>query len=149
MTRVELWKAQGTPSGNGVVSATLASTPSNAVIAVSRYSGVTALGNVVSANSLGVNGACTGGTDATSYSFNLTTTVNGAVAYGAPALRGIAHYPGSGYTERAEVHQGADGGSAAGVAVEDKTVATPASVAVNGTLGYPHDWTAIAVEVKP
>ncbi|MGQ0658298.1 MAG: RHS repeat-associated core domain-containing protein [Chromatiales bacterium] len=79
-TRVELWQGQGQGSGSGAVTATLASAPSNAVIAVSRYAGVSALGNLLAGNTLGANGACAGGTDSASYSFNLTTTVSGTDA---------------------------------------------------------------------
>jgi Zn-dependent metalloprotease/disulfide oxidoreductase YuzD len=150
-TGVEIWKAQGTPSGNGLVTATLASAPSNAVIAVSRYSGVDAtnpVGNVASANTLGLNGACSGGVDNASYSFNLTTTVNGAAVYAAAAMREKIHTPGAGYTERAEILQGGSG-SGASVAAMDKSVASPATVAVNGSFSGNVDWAAAAVEIKP
>jgi hypothetical protein len=47
---MEVWMAQGTSSGDGAVTATFASAPSTAVIAVSRYSGIDAanpVGNVI------------------------------------------------------------------------------------------------------
>ena len=81
-TGVEVWAAQGSPSASGAVTASLAGTPTNSVISVSRYSGVAALnpvGNLVAGNTLGVNGACSGGVDSAAYSFNLTTTVPGAL----------------------------------------------------------------------
>ncbi|MGH7457068.1 MAG: InlB B-repeat-containing protein, partial [bacterium] len=79
-TGVEVWMAQGTPSGNGAVTATFAARASDAVIAVSRYSGVAAvnpLGNIFSSNTNGLNGACSGGNDNKLYSFNLATATNG------------------------------------------------------------------------
>jgi uncharacterized repeat protein (TIGR02543 family) len=150
-TGVEVWMAQGTPSGNEAVTATLASAPNSAVIAVSRYSGVDAsdpIGNMISGNTLGLNGACSGGTDNASYSFNLTTTISGAFAYGAAAMRNKTHTPGAGYTERGEIMAGSSG-SAASVAVMDKAVSSPSSVAVNGTFSAAVDWAMVGLEIKP
>ena len=124
--------------------------PSNAVIEVSRYSGVNAatpIGNVASANTKGVNGTCSGGVDSAAYSLNLTTTAN-SVAYGGVAMRNRSHTPGSGYTERAEVMQGSSG-EAAGAAVEDRKVTTPGTVVVNGTFSGTVDWAVVAVELRP
>ena len=150
-TRIEVWKAQGTPTGGETVSANLASAPLNAVIAVSRYSDVStmsAIGSVTSSNTLGPDGACSGGTDTASYSLNLTTTAANAAAYGAAAIRLRTHTPGAGYTEQAEVHQGASGDTA-GVAVEDKPVASPSTIVVDGTLNSATDWAVVAVEIRP
>ena len=152
LTGIELWMAHGAPTGNGAVTATLSSAPTNAAIAVSRYSGVATanpVGNVASANTKGVNGICSGGSDTKVYSFNLTTTVDGAVAYGAVGMRNRTHTPGAGYTERAEIIQGTVTGSMASVAVEDKTISPPATVAVNGSFSATIDWAAVAVEIKP
>ena len=91
------------------VRATLTAAPLNAVIVVSRYSGVNAaspIGDVVSANTLGVNGRCSGGTDSDSYSVELTTTEANSLAYGAVAIRLKGHTTGAGYTEQAQVAQG-------------------------------------------
>jgi uncharacterized repeat protein (TIGR02543 family) len=148
-TGVEVWMAQGTPSLplSGVVTATLAAKASNAVIAVSRYSGVDAtnpFGNVVSGNTNGVSGACSGGKDNKSYSFNLTTTTNGARVFGAAAMRDRSHTPGAGYTERAEIKK-----SSASVAVQDKSVAAVETVILDGTFSSKADWAVVAVEIKP
>src|SRR5262245_33993207 len=89
-TRVELWRAIGTPAAAGTVTASLSASATNAAIAVSRYSGVdtaTPLGVAVSANTAGVAGACSGGIDSASYSVSLTTSAPGAVMYGAVAMR--------------------------------------------------------------
>ncbi len=77
-TRTEVWKAQGTPTGDGLVTATLAAPVDGMAIAVSRYSGVdavTPIGNVDSANTNGVGDTtCTLGTDTNSYSFSTLDT---------------------------------------------------------------------------
>lgn len=146
--RVEVWKAQGSPTGDGVVTANLASSPANAVIAVSRYSGASGAGSSVRANTLGTSGACSGGTDTSAYSVNRTTTVPNSLAYGAAAPRNRTHSPGSGYTERAERAQGT-GGDMVAVAVQDKAIPTPAPIAVNGTLSGAADWAVVGVVIQP
>jgi uncharacterized repeat protein (TIGR02543 family) len=151
-TGVEVWKAQGTPGASGPVTATLASTPANAVIVVSRYSGVDAvnpIGNLVSGNTNGANGACSDGLDNSAYAFNLTTTINGAMVYGAAAMRNTSHTPGAGYTERADFKQGSTNSSAAAVAVQDNSIAAASTVSVAGTFSGAVDWAAVALEIKP
>jgi len=150
-TGIEIWMAQGTPSGDGTVTATFASVAKTAVIAVSRYSGANAvnpLGNLISGNTTGANGACSGGSDNASYSFNLTTTVNGAVIYSVAGMRNRLHTPGAGYTERAEFMQGS-GGDASSVAVQDQAVASLATVVANGSFSGSVDWAVVAIEIKP
>ncbi|MGH7454676.1 MAG: InlB B-repeat-containing protein, partial [bacterium] len=150
LTGVEVWMARGTPNGNGTVTATFALAPSNAVIAVSRYSGVNAvnaIGNIISGNTLGLNGLCSGGTDNATYSFNFTTTANGAVIYGAAAIRSTTHTPGAGYTERVEIVQGSS--SPATVAVQEKSMTTAGTVPLNGTFGNNNDWAVVGIELKP
>ena len=151
LSGLEVWMAQGTPSGNEPVTATLASVSLNAAIAVSRYSGVAAVnsvGNIVSGNTNGADGACANGVDNNLYSFNLTTTVDGAVAYGAATMRSRAHTPGAGYTERVEVKQGT-GGNITSVAVQDKNVASAATITVDGSFSHEVDWAVVALEIKP
>ncbi|MGH7600095.1 MAG: FlgD immunoglobulin-like domain containing protein, partial [bacterium] len=154
-TGVEVWKAQGTPSGNGVVTATLASASTATVITVSRYSGVDAMnpiGSVISGNTNGANASaiCSGGVPSNSYALNLTTTVNGAVVYSAAAMKGRTHTPGAGYTERAEIKE-VGGGLTSSIAVEDKIVAaagTPQG-GVNGSFSGTADWAEVGLEIKP
>jgi hypothetical protein len=149
-TGVEIWMAQGTPSGDGAVTATLASTPKSAVIAVSRYSGAAAvdpIGNLISGNTTGENGACSGGSDNNAYSFDLSTT-NVGVVYSVAAMRSHAHTPGAGYTERAEVKSNTSSGDAASVAVQDQSIASAATMLVNGSFSSTVDWAVVALEIK-
>jgi hypothetical protein len=108
-TGMEVWMAQGVPSGDGAVTATLDAVPVNTVIVVSRYSGVdavSAIGNMVSGNTNGVDGLCSDGADSAAYSLDLTTAVDGSVVYAAVAIRNRQHDPGTAYTEQIEVNQG-------------------------------------------
>ena len=58
-TGISVWMAQGSPTGDEVVTAALESAAKNAVIAVSRYSGVATLnpvGDIASVNTNGIDG---------------------------------------------------------------------------------------------
>jgi hypothetical protein len=148
--RLEVWRAQGITSGSGAVTAALAASASQSTIAVSRYSGASPgapIGNVVQANTRGRNGACSGGSNTSQYSVNLTTTSAGSVAYSAAAIASRSHTAGSGFTERAEVHRG-NGSGQSGAAVEDRTVASASTSAVGGTLSGSADWAVIALEIR-
>jgi hypothetical protein len=145
----DLWWAQGAAT-TGTVTATLPSAPNTASIAVARYSGVAPSNPVallVSANTNGVNGACTNGTDTAAYSFNVTTTQTNSVVLGVVGLRNRTHTPGSGYTEQAELLQGS-GGDAVTIVFTDRTVPTVTSLPLNGTLSGTQDWALIGVELR-
>jgi uncharacterized repeat protein (TIGR02543 family) len=150
---VELWMAQGTPSGSEGVIATFDSAPNNAVIAVSRFSGVlqggaNPIGNVISGNTSGQKGNCSDGVDDKSYLLNFQTTVADAVVYGAAAMRSRSHVPGPGFTERAEINYGTNSAMAA-IAVMDKVVPSATTLTVNGAFTGDVDWAVVAVEIKP
>jgi hypothetical protein len=148
-TGVAVWAAQGVPSGSSIVTATLAEAPGNSVIAVSRLAGAPpdAIGAAASANTLGPNGACDGGTDGPAYAFDLTTTATGSLVYAAAAMRSKLHTPGPGFTEQAEVH-GGSGGSEASVAVETASAGAPSTLSVSGSFSSDVDWAGVAVEVR-
>lgn len=150
-TSVEVWMAQGTPSGDGTVTATMDSAPTTAVIAVSRYSGVDPvdpIGAVVSANTNGTDGACSGGTDSAPYSQNITTTESNVTVYGAIGLRNRTHTPGTGFTERVDFNTGTGGGDS-GLAVQDVEEPTVTTRAIDGTLSSAQDWAMIGIEILP
>jgi VCBS repeat-containing protein len=148
-TGVEVWVAQGTPA-SGSVSATLDNAAKSAVISVARYSGADAsssIGNIVSGNSLGVDGACDGGVDGASYAFDLAATREGGLLFGAAAMRSKSHTPGTGWNERSEVHA-AGGGDASSVAIMDQSL-PPGVHAVDGVFSSAVDWAVVAFEILP
>jgi hypothetical protein len=104
---------------------------------------------VVSANSNGLSGGCSNGTDANAYSVPISTSVPNAVAYAAIGLRNTAHTPGNGFVERTEIHSGGSGGTAAGLAVVDQTLPAAGSLNASGTFASNLDWAAVAVEIQP
>ncbi len=144
---IELWMAQGIPVGNDLVTATLASAPRSAGIAVSRYSGVhtiNPIGNIVSGNTNGENGICSDGSDTDTYLFSLATGTNGNVVYSTVGNRNTDHTPGVGFTERAAV----DEASGIRLFVQDKSPsASPTNV--DGTYADKVFWAAIGVEIIP
>ncbi len=149
-TGVEIWSGTGTASP-GTVTARFVSTPNSAALVVARYVGtdpVAPLGALVSANTNGVQGGCTGGADTASHSTNLLTTVPGATVFAGVAIRNRDYTRGSGYTLRDDVTAGS-GGWIAGLAVMDRSVANPSQTAVNGTFSQAIDWAVVAVELKP
>ncbi len=150
-TGVTVWQAQGSSPTSSTVTANLSGAPTNATITVSRYSGVSQtdpIGNIISGNTNGVSGACSGGTDSNSYNFNLDTTTHGSVVFGAIAMRNKAHTEGFGYTEQVEFVQGSGGGSAS-VANMDQTIFSPSTVSVDGIFSSNVDYAVIGIEIKP
>lgn len=149
-TGIELWTAIGSPTGSGVVKAKLSSSPDNAVISVSRYSRINAatpIGQVVSANTNGLNGACTGGTDSKTYSSVMDILTNSGI-YNAAAIRKATHTPGTGFVERSEKRKGDEAGEIAGIATEDTLVAPGGLNEVNGSLSTATDWATATLELR-
>ena len=148
-TGISLWTATAGPgSFNGVVTASLAGSVSNAAITVVRYSGVSQVGNLASANTLGLSGGCSGGSDSSSYSVGLSTAVPNALVHSVVALRNKSHQPGPGYVEQVEVAQGS-GGTAAALAIQTRSFVSSGGVVANGTFSGSVDWAVIAVELRP
>ena len=134
----------------GIVTATLATASSNAVITVAEYSGVdlaSPIGAVNWANTNGVNGGCDGGIDSASFAMPLTTTSSSSLVVGAVALRSRSATPSPGWDKRIQVMQGS-GGGVAGMAIFDHEITAPAAIIVDGTTGRDVDWAVVAIELK-
>lgn len=152
-TKVEIWRGEGVPTGNSIVTAQLSDSPKNAVIVVSRYSGVDVtepFGNTVSANTNGTNGGCSNGSDTDNYSQNIHTAIDSSVIYSAVALRHRDHQSEANFTERAEITQGGDHGDQAGIIIQDKKLSLAGVVEIKGS--FPDgavDWALAGVELRP
>ncbi len=148
-TGVEIWTAQGVPSGNGTVTASFSTTVDNAVIAVSRYSGVASvspLGSNAVHNSNGQDGSCSGGTDSSAFSINFNANAGGSIIYSAIAPRQKSFTPGSGYSELAEISQG-ESGDKIGIAIQEKSLVSEALTTVDGSFNGSTDWAVFALEI--
>jgi hypothetical protein len=146
-TGVALWQASGQPLGDEVVTATLASVPRGATITVSRFSGAERTGVPATANTLGVAGPCSGGTDGSAYAFDLAVTTAGAQVQVAVAMRAQNHWPGPAWTEQAEIYAGS-GGNMAGLSLALGSVELPAVVSVDGSFDSNVDWAVAAAEIR-
>ncbi len=148
-TGIEVWMGRGSPV-SGVVTATFAAAPSNAVILVSRYSGTDAngpFGAMLSANTLGLSGPCDGGTDSAAFSIPFTTTASHSVGYAAVAIRQKVLSPGVTWTQR-DILQVGSGGNRCGVAVMDQALpGGPGTVPLDGTFNDSVDWAVIGLEI--
>jgi hypothetical protein len=149
-TGIALFQARGSPGSGGIVTANLAEPASNAVIAVTRYSGTSGsgtIGNVVSANTNGSSGACSGGVDSTAYAVDLATGAANSLVFVAAAIRSKDHTPGAGFGEIVETYAGS-GGSTAGVSLAERVVASAGNVGVNGSFDATVDWAVVAAEIR-
>ena len=147
-TGVAVWQARGQPSAAGVVSASFSAEALNAVIAVSRYSGVGEIDpqHGLSGNSRGLAGACSGGSDGDAYAFSLDITTPHSRVYVAAAGRHRDHLPGPGYHERVQLFRGS-AGAVAGASVADLVAGAPGPVPVHGRFEGAVDWAIVALEI--
>ena len=102
---------------------------------------------IISGNSNGLSGDCSGGVDGASYSFMISTETESAMVYGAIAMRNRRHTAGDDFTEHVEL-AGGSGGSAATIAVMDRAVASASDVAVSGSFNKDVDWAMIGFEIR-
>lgn len=134
----------------GTVTANFSSVPIEAAITVSRYSGINLsnpIGNSISANTLGTNGGCSGGTDSTGITTTLTTGQANSMVYAAIAKRAQTTTPGASYTERADFNSGG-GGDAAGITVQDRPTTTAGAYTADATASSNVDWAVVALEIN-
>ena len=153
---LEVWMAIGDPDRSGSVTATWTENFSNAVIVVSRYSGVNVnapIGNVITANTLGIDGACSDGSNRNSYNVMLPGVADGSTVYSAVGLqKNRTHTGGAGYLERAKINHGNKWRNKASVAIQDQMISSssgPIDVAVDGSFNRALDWSVIGIELKP
>ncbi len=148
-TGVAVFRAQGTPTGSGVVTANLAEAASAAVITVARYSGVSSsasIGTLRSANTNGLSGSCSGGIDTDAYAFDTSTSAANSLVFVATAMRSKDHTPGAGFTETAETYAGS-GGSTAGASLAERLVGSAGALSVSGSFSGTTDWAVVAAEI--
>ena len=158
-TNLAVFKALGSPSGDGAVTANLnggTAYSGGATIGVYRYSGVdiaSPIGNTEKANTGGVGasaGVCdTTGTDTNSYSFStLDTSQANSMVFSAASNRTRTHTEGTNYNERGDFRTGSSGDSAA-QAVQDQIFASQTTnLTVDGTWSGVVDWAVVAIEIK-
>ena len=155
--RIAMFWARTDAAAAGTVTATLnGGTPflGAAVLSVHRYSGAdpaAPIGGASWANTNGNDGdpACTGGIDTSSYAWStLDTSGPGSIVFVGTHTARYTHTPGPEYVEREDL-KSADTSDSAGLAVEERWIALPATdVLVTGSYPSAPDWSAIAVELR-
>lgn len=148
-TGVEVWVGSGTPA-TGTVNATFEKAPENSVITVSQFDNAdpaTPIGQVTGANTLGVNGGCSGGTDSATYSLT-TTAVPNSITFAVVAERLRSNTPGNGFTEITEVQSGKSDGDKAGIALMYAYNSASGSKTTTGTLSKETDWAAVVLQIN-
>jgi len=136
-SRVSIWEATGTPTGNGVVTASFSALATNSCIAVSRFSGADTITNSVAFTAVG---------DTSSYSTSVTGENKGMILT-AVSMGNRTHTAGGGASEQTEISNGA-GGNTASLAVTTNP-ATTGSNSVSGTFSGAAGWTGVTVAVSP
>lgn len=138
-TRTSVWRGDGTPTGNGTVTANFDSNAGNSCIAVSSFTGVDLADPIENSEALTTGGA--------SYSDSIVGTDQGLVYVGVGRGR-FAHTPGSGSTEQAEVSVGG-GSNERGIAITTRQLSATGSAAYSGTFAGSPGWSLGAVTILP
>jgi hypothetical protein len=149
-TGVEVWLGQGEPQ-SGVVMAQLMDVAAGSVIIVSRYSGADPdhpVGAMLSGNTLGLSGTCTGGTDSDTISFPFTTTAPNALVFSTIAIQNEDFTPGGGWIQRELIRTGV-GNDESGMLVMDRSVPSTGTIGLDGTYSNVADWAVIGIEIHP
>ncbi len=148
--RIELWYAYGAGSAGTVTAAHAACNAS--VIAVLRYTGVdsgTPVDEKAGWNTLGVGGACSGGTDNSDCKGTLTTSHDDTWIIAGFDTRNRTMAPtGGDWTTRVNDVAAGSGGDITTLSVEDRVAATSALYDIGSiaNLGGTADWCFVCVE---
>lgn len=148
---IEIWQAFGSPS-SGAVTVTFAATTQATVLSVSRYSGAdpaNPTSGMTGENTLGPNGACSGGTTNNSPRLTLTALQNDTTLYTASSVRmRTVSVADSDYTQRANNLAGAVE-SRTRLYIQDHSLTLTGSDTLNQTLNDVTDWTTAGVVINP
>ncbi len=137
-TVIDLWKGEGTPTGNGTVTASFSATATNAVIGIYRFSNVDLTSPIQNHSNL----ASVGNTS--SYSGSITGTNKGIAATFLNVRDKNQSAVGNGFTERNETLIGT-----ASLVGNTLALTATGSQAFSGTISANIDWVLIAVTLTP
>jgi hypothetical protein len=149
-TAVEMWTAVGTPTGEGVVTAQLDGEALNSVIAVSTFTNVDAtkpVDGTFALNTVGVNGACEGGSDIAAVNADVPAGANTLVLT-AVSTRANTLTSAEGFTEVMDLQFGSREGDQAGLALVSKLNKPAGTVKLAGMLSGETDWASTSIIIK-
>lgn len=151
-TGVSLWYAFGSASAAGPVTATFTQAPGSAAITVSRYSGVNSIfpvEGIAGANTLGQNGACSGGVDNSSVNLQLSASQPDSVLITATASRAkTVSVADPDYQLITSLVAGSSGST---TTLTDfmRTLTLPGTDQVTQTLSGTSDWSIAGLTINP
>lgn len=137
--RVDMWKGEGTPTADGTVTVEFSEAPTNAVMGVSRYSGVLLSAPIQEEEST---------TDTTdTYADSLNGSNNGMIVV-AISAQNQTHTPGSSSIERTEVPQGT-GSNKATLVTTTRELTADGAAAYSGSFSGTLGWGIVAATLRP
>lgn len=137
---IDVWKAIGTVTSSGIVTASFSAAATNSHIAVSRYSGVDTTTPIQASNTAT-------GSSTTPITAALASTANG-MAYMAVAMDNHTSTAGAGYTEISDEVTAA-GGNRDGLTTEIKAVTVTGTETPTCTLDSSAAWAALGLTMTP
>ncbi len=147
-TGLSLWWAAGSPTQPGIVTATVHANASlrSSVLAVALIPNQSQLIPLVTANTLGVNGGCSGGTDAPVYTVPVPAQNGSGLIISAVSVRSVTHEPSGNQEELLQMYSGS-GGDTAGLVLQTQTSNGPA-FNLTGTFGGAVDYSIGVITVQ-
>ena len=138
--RTEVWAGSGTATLTGIVTASLSAAADNAVIAVSRFSGVDLADPIETTATQGT------GTPSTAVSGVVNANENNDRVYSAVGMRRRTATPGSGFTEHADLRTGTTANDAALQVQSKLTSGAPGNQTCDATItDGTSDWALVMV----
>lgn len=153
LTGIEIWRAFGSPTSAGPVTVSFAAITWSAVVSASRYSGADPTNPVTGAmgeNTLGPNGACSGGVDNANARVTLTSARDNTILFTAVSVRGkTITIPDPDYTQRANNAATDLVGNVTRLYIYDRALSLANSDLLNHTLSGITDWSTAGVVINP
>jgi hypothetical protein len=150
---LSVWKALGEPNDLQSISAKVQGSElqeNTVILNVSFYGSVNVdqpIGNVLSANTNGVDGGDTGGSKVAGYSYTLQTLTDNAQAFGVVSHDGVKFTPQEDFTQRDSCMVSSQEDTV-GITILDKNIATSSNVSFYGLFNPPVDYALIIFEIN-
>lgn len=146
-----VWYAFGSPASAFAITVNLVESTAAVVVIVCRYSGASGvIEDATGHNTVGENGACSGGTDGTAAQLTTGSTEANSMHFVALGPRGrtIDSFD-SDYTQRGSLIQAGGGGDLLALAVYDYQKAATGDDTFTATLSNTSDWHTAGMVIKP
>jgi hypothetical protein len=149
-TGIHVWMAFGDANFSQPVKARFENSWKNAVMTISRYQNIDAnnpIANLVTMNTNGIDGTCSGGKDTDSFSMPMNITSQNSRLVLATATRHYRFNTESNFAQRATLYNGS-GGDVAGLALYDREETMTGSINLVGDYSRKVDYAVVALELR-